>query len=126
MAGHEAFRAAVEAMDVEAMERCLAPDVVFRSPAVYAPYAGRDAVMTVLRAVTVVFEDFRYVAEYDGPDGGVLVFEANVDELQLQGIDQLTVGADGLVTELTVMVRPYHALERLLQRMGEQLAAAAG
>ena len=44
----------------------LAPDVVFRSPIVFKPYEGREAVATVLAAVVEVFEDFRYVAELEG------------------------------------------------------------
>jgi ketosteroid isomerase-like protein len=43
-----AFRAAVEAKDLDAMRGALHPDVTFRSPVVYKPYEGRDAVMVLL------------------------------------------------------------------------------
>ena len=51
------FRAAVEAKDLDAMRSALHPGVVFRSPVVYRPYEGRDAVMVLLGAVVQVFTE---------------------------------------------------------------------
>ncbi len=118
------FRDAVEARDVEAMRGALHPDVVFRSPAVFKPYEGRDAVMGVLRHVVEVFEDFRYTDELHGDGTHGLVFEARVGDKQLQGWDYLTLDSDGLVTELVVMVRPASGLMALGQAMGARLAGA--
>ncbi len=121
-----AFRAAVEARDVAAMETALHPNIVFRSPAVFKPYEGRDAVMGVLRHVVAVFEDFRYTGELSGPAGTHgLVFEARVGDRQLQGWDYLTVDADGLVSELVVMVRPLSGLIALAEAMSARLAPAS-
>lgn len=120
------FRAAVEARDVDAMRDALHPGVVFRSPAVFRPYAGREAVMDVLRHVVEVFEDFRYTDELEGAAGTHgLVFEARVGDRQLQGWDYLTIDADGLVTELVVMVRPASGLMALAQAMAARIAAAS-
>jgi hypothetical protein len=58
------LRRALEAKDEAAVERLLAPAVVFRSPALFRPYAGRAATMVFLRAAMAVFEDFRYVHTY--------------------------------------------------------------
>jgi hypothetical protein len=62
------FREAVERADLDAAVALLAEDVVFRSPAVFKPYEGREAVATILRAVFDVFEDFHYTDELDGDD----------------------------------------------------------
>ena len=121
MAG--AFREAVEAGDLAAMAAALDPDVTFRSPVVFRPYEGRDAVMQLLSLVTQVFEDFRYVDELIGEDSSCLVFRARVGDRELDGIDYLRVGPDGLVTELTVMVRPYSAATALRDAMGAKLEA---
>jgi hypothetical protein len=121
-----AFRAAIEARDLAALEAALAPDVSFRSPVVHKPYEGRDATMFVLRAVFEVFEDFEYVDELEGPDGTHgLVFHARVGDRQLQGWDYLRTGDDGLVTELTVMVRPMSGLVALGEAMRVKLEAIA-
>ena len=61
------FRAAVEARDIDAALALLAEDVAFRSPVVFAPYQGREAVAPILRAFSRVAQDFRYVREIGSP-----------------------------------------------------------
>jgi hypothetical protein len=117
------FRAAVEAKDLAAMEAALAPDVTFRSPVVFREYEGREAVMQLLALVAQVFEDFRYVDELQGDGTSCLLFKARVGDRELDGIDYLRHDADGLVTELTVMVRPYSGATALRDAMGARLAA---
>jgi SnoaL-like domain len=118
-----AFREAVEAGDVGRMTAALDPEVIFRSPVVFRAYEGRDAVMQLLSLVAEVFEDFRYVDELHGGDTTCLVFEARVGDRELEGVDYLRHGPDGLVTELTVMVRPYSAATALRDAMGAKLTA---
>ncbi|MFJ8199400.1 nuclear transport factor 2 family protein [Streptomyces sp. NPDC096152] len=125
-----AFREAVEAHDLDAVEALLAEDVVFTSPAVFKPYSGRPITAAILRAVAEVFEDFRYERELSGADGRdhALVFAARVGDRSLEGCDFLHVGEDGLIDRLTVMVRPLSAAQALAAAMGarfEQIAAEA-
>jgi hypothetical protein len=110
-----AFRTAVEDHDIDAAVALFTPDVVFRSPVVHKPYVGREALHAVLSAVVTVFEDFRYTAEYSGPDGHVLEFACRVDRFELQGVDVLR--GPGPLTELTVLVRPFSAAGALRDRM---------
>src|SRR3954453_10342720 len=105
----EAFRKAVESGDVGAMAAGLAPDIKFRSPSAFQTYEGREAVMQVLGLVGQVFEDFRYFDELHGDGTTCLLFAARVGDRELEGMDYLRHGPDGLVTELMVMVRPYSA-----------------
>jgi hypothetical protein len=117
----DAFKAAVESGDERALGEMLSPDVVFRSPAVFKPYEGRDATMLVLRAVSNVFEGFRYEDQFQGSDGEVLLFAARVGDRELSGIDLLRFDADGRVRELTVMIRPLSALTALVEAMAREL-----
>jgi hypothetical protein len=119
------FRAAVEARDLEAMRAALHPDVTFRSPAVFKPYEGRDQVLRLLGHVMEVFEDFRYTDELGGEGIHGLVFEARAGDKMLQGWDFLRLDADGLVTELVVMIRPLTGLIAVAQAMGARLEADA-
>lgn len=119
------FRAAVENRDLARMEAALAPDVVFRSPAVFKPYEGREAVMHLLGTVVEVFEDFEYTDELVGDGTYALVFRARVGERMVEGLDHLTVDADGLITELVVMVRPLSGLMALAEAMAERLGAVS-
>lgn len=115
-----AFRAAVETKDIDAAVALFGPDVVFNSPVVHKPYHGTAALHAILSAVVAVFEDFRYTAEHGGTDGHVLEFAARVGDRELQGVDILR-ATDGVLTELTVMIRPYSAATALRERMAALL-----
>ncbi|MEW2288125.1 nuclear transport factor 2 family protein [Streptomyces sp. NPDC047841] len=126
-----AFREAVEAGDLDAVEALLAEDVVFTSPVAFKPYPGKAITAAVLRAVFQVFEDFRYVREIGGPAGldHALVFQARVGDRELTGCDFLHVNEDGLIDDLTVMVRPLSGAQALGEAMGarfEQIVKDAG
>jgi SnoaL-like domain len=114
------FRAGIESGDMESVIALLADDVVFHSPIVYADYLGRDAVAPILRGVAIVFEDFRYTAEFASEDGHVLAFAARVGDRALEGVDILRF-VNGQIAEFTVMVRPYSAATMLRERMAALL-----
>ena len=109
---------------MDAAAALLAEDVVFRSPAVFKPYEGRETVETILRTVFDVFEDFRYTDELDGEDVHGLVFEARIGDRSLQGIDLLRPDPHGEIAEFTVMIRPASGLVALAERMAPALQAA--
>jgi hypothetical protein len=117
----EAFKEAALSGDEAAMADVLADEVVFRSPAVFKPYEGREATLVVLRAVSQVFEDFRYEDRFAAADGEVLLFSARVGDRELNGIDLLRFDADGKIRELTVMIRPLSGLTALVEAMGREL-----
>lgn len=120
------FRAAVEAGDMDAAIALLSDEVVFRSPVVFKPYRGREAVHTLLAAVSQVFEDFAYVREIGAPGerDHALVFRARVGERELEGCDFLHFDERGRIDEFVVMVRPLSAALALAEAMGKMLAAA--
>lgn len=121
MAAPTSFERAVEARDVDALVGALAPDVVFRSPVVFRPYEGRELVAKVLEAVTRVFEDFEYVQRFEENGAAALIFTARVGDRVLDGLDLLRLDDEGLVSELTVMVRPMSGLNALAAAMAEEL-----
>jgi hypothetical protein len=115
------FRAAVEARDLDAMTAALHPDVVFRSPVVFKPYEGRDMVMHLLTAVLGVFENFRYLDELESDGAHALIFEAEAGGCSLNGLDYMRTDADGLITELWVMIRPLSGLTAVAEAMASAL-----
>ena len=119
------FRAAIEARDLDAAVALVREDVIFRSPVVFTPYEGREALRQILAAVIDAFEDFRYTREIgaDGAADHALVFEARVGDKQVQGCDFIHVDADGAIDEFTVMVRPLQAMLALAEAMKARLAA---
>ena len=122
------FRDAVEAQDIEAAIALLAEDVVFRSPVVFKPYHGRDAVGVLLAAVSRVFQDFRYEREIgaEGASDHALVFSARVGDRKLDGCDFLHTNEDGLIDDFCVMVRPLSGTLALAEAMKAELLAVQG
>ncbi len=119
------FRRAVETGDVDQVLELVSQDVVFNSPVVYRPYHGRETLGLILRAVLRVFEDFRYEREIgaEGARDHALLFRARVGDRELQGCDLLHVGEDGLIDELTVMVRPRSGALALAEAMNTEVEA---
>jgi hypothetical protein len=117
----DAFSAAVESRDREALAAALAEDVSFRSPVVFRSYEGHDLVVTILvEGAMKVFEDFRYTDKLENGDSAALVFEARVGDRELQGLDLLRFDGEGKVRELVVMVRPASGLNALAAAMAER------
>jgi hypothetical protein len=116
------FRQAVEARDLSSIETLFAENIVFTSPVAYRPYPGKAITAAILRGVSRVFEDFRYTREIVGDDGRdhALMFVATVDGREVQGCDFLHLDDDGLIDDLTVMVRPLSGANALAEAMGAQ------
>lgn len=117
------FRRAVEAGDHDAAFALLHDDVEFRSPAVHRPYRGRAAVAHLLRHAAATLEGLTYVDELHGEGSVALVFTARVGDRDVEGLDHLTLDADGRITVLRVMIRPLSGLIATAETMGERLAA---
>ncbi len=118
------LRTAIERNDIDAVAALLASDVEFRSPAVYKPYVGKETVLGLLRIVSAIFEDFRYTDEWRDGRTTILQFETRVGERELQGVDILEEGEDGLVERFTVMIRPLSGLQTLAATIAARLDAA--
>ena len=120
----DAFRAAAERKDFSAVDELFSEDVAFRSPVVFKPYEGREALRMILGAVVEVFEDFRYVEQVEHETTAFLLFKARVGSREVDGVDVLSFAADGRIRELTVMVRPMSGIHALAEAMRGRLEAA--
>jgi SnoaL-like domain len=118
------FRAAAESKDFTAIDELFTEDVVFRSPVVFKPYKGREAVAMLLGAVVQVFEDFRYTDQIETGDAAALAFSARVGDRELDGIDFLHFDEEGRVDRMAVYVRPMSGVHALAEAMQRKLAEA--
>jgi hypothetical protein len=118
------FRAAAESKDFSAIDKLFTEEVVFRSPVVFKPYEGREAVAMILGAVGQVFEDFRYTDQVETGDAAALAFSTRVGDRELDGIDFLHFDSDGRVKEMAVYVRPMSGVTALAEAMQKKLAEA--
>ena len=118
----KAWHAVVESGDPALLDGVLADDVVFRSPAVFAPQPGKDLTARYLRSALVVLgPSLRYIGEWYGPSSAVLEFEAELDGMYVHGVDMLRWNDDDRLVSFTVMVRPMRGLTKLVELMQRQL-----
>ena len=113
----------VETRDPSLLADLLADDVVFHSPAVYAPQEGKAITTAYLTAaLRVLGPTVHYTAEWSDDSGAVLEFEAELDGKFVHGVDILRWGVDDRLTSFTVMVRPLQGLQALITHMARALA----
>jgi hypothetical protein len=117
------WHAIAESGDPALLDDLLADDVVFRSPAVFAPQPGKAITARYLSsAVVVLAPSLRYVSEWHDPVSAVLEFEAELDGMYVQGVDLLRWNEEDKLVSFTVMVRPMRGLQKLVELMERQLA----
>ena len=111
----------LEHSDLSGLPDIISGNIVFRSPAVFTPFAGKPAFLTIIDSAIRIFEDFRYLRQFATPDGKsvVLEFDAHIAGTHLKGIDMIRFDDSGLVEEFEVMIRPANGLAELARRMGE-------
>jgi len=120
-----AWHAVAASRDPAGLADLLADDVVFRSPAVHTPQEGKPLTTAYLSAAIVVLgPTLSYVREWYADDSAVLEFRADLDGITVHGIDMMTWGPDGRLTDFTVMVRPFKGLQKLVELMAAELTRA--
>ena len=118
------WHAVVESKGPALLDELLADEVVFRSPAVFAPQEGKALTAGYLTAaLKVLSPSLRYVSEWHDQTSAVLEFEADLEGVYVHGVDILRWNDDGKLNSFTVMVRPMRGLQKLVELMGAQLAA---
>ena len=118
------WHAIVESRDMTRLADLLAPDVVFHSPVVHTPQAGRAITLKYLTAALHVLnnEHFRYVNECTSGRMACLEFETVLDGITINGVDLIHWNDDGRITTFKVMIRPLQAINKLHDLMGQMLA----
>jgi hypothetical protein len=120
--GLERWHGVVASRDPADLTTMVAPEAVFRSPAVHTPQEGRDVVLAYLQAAVVVLgPELTYHDTWQRENDAVLRFTTVVDGKQVEGVDLITWDDDGLIVSFTVMIRPMRALEAVIAAMSKQL-----
>ena len=119
----EAWHKLVEAKDAAGLDNILAENVVFHSPVVHTPQEGKSITKLYLTAALHVLNNdtFKYLREVISGNNAVLEFSTVIEGITINGVDMITWGADGRITEFKVMVRPLKAINLIHKMMGEML-----
>lgn len=118
-----AWHELLERRDPAGLNDLLADDVVFHSPVVHTPQAGKFITFLYLSAALRVFvnDSFRYVREIEGARDAVLEFQVEIDGITVNGVDMIRWNDAGRIVEFKVMVRPLKALNLIHQKMAAML-----
>ncbi len=119
----EAWHKLVESRDAAGLDNLLADNVVFHSPVVHTPQEGKPITTLYLTAATHVLNNgtFKYLREVISGNNAVLEFSTVIDGITINGVDMITWGADGRITDFKVMIRPLKAINLVHQMMGAML-----
>ncbi len=122
----KAWHEVIRTRNVGGLSGLLADDVVFFSPVVHTPLAGKAITAKYLAAAIQVFgnDSFRYVREIVDESDAVLEFETGIDDIIVNGVDMIKWNENGQITEFKVMIRPLKAINIIHEKMGEMLRAA--
>jgi len=107
---------AIRERDREALAALVADDVVFHSPA--TTYRGREQVVDLLVLIGSVLEDVTATREVET----VTFLRGYSEGDELDGVLVELKGDDGLITEITLLLRPLAALQKAVVRLARALA----
>ncbi len=120
------WHAVVRERDLTGLEKLLAPDVTMGAPPYWDKLRGRPLVHHLLGLIIHTIEDFTYHREWHQDSRGraeiALEFQGHLGELDLQGIDLISLNERGEIQNLDVVIRPINALTALRDVIAPQMA----
>jgi ketosteroid isomerase-like protein len=118
-----AWNKLLETKDASGLDDILADNVVFHSPIVHTPQEGKPITKLYLTAALYVFNNgsFKYSRKIISGNNAVLEFTTTIDGITVNGVDMITWGSDGRITDFKVMIRPLKAINLIHKMMGEML-----
>ncbi|MEU7893069.1 nuclear transport factor 2 family protein [Nonomuraea sp. NPDC049152] len=121
------YREAGERKDLDALMSTLAPEVVFHSPlSARAAFQGHDELRTLFGVVFASIGELRYHTDVGDDRTRMLAATTTLDGHTMEESVLLKLDENGLITEITMFVRPLPALTRLMAALGPGLARAQG
>ncbi len=122
----ERWHGMLASRDMSALRALLAEGVSVGAPPYWQRLEGRDLVHHLLTTILETIEDFSYQREWTAGPELALEFTGHVGDIELQGIDLVSLDEASQVARLDVMIRPANAVaalqERVRPRMLEYLA----
>jgi hypothetical protein len=113
----------VRERDIPALAPLLAPGIELGAPPHWEPFRGPALCQHLLGLILETIEGFHYHREWVDGRELALEFTGQVGELKLQGIDLITLDADGRILRLDVLMRPVNAVHALIAVVAPQMAA---
>ncbi|NLN40349.1 MAG: nuclear transport factor 2 family protein [Smithella sp.] len=118
-----AWHKLVKDRDAAGLDNILAENVIFHSPVVHTPQVGKPITLLYLTAALHVLnnDSFKYLREVVSGSNAVLEFHTVIDGITINGVDMITWGKDGKITDFKVMIRPLKAINLIHKMMADML-----
>lgn len=113
----------VAGRDVAGLDAVLAENVTMGAPPYWNDLEGRPLVAFLLGVILLTIEDFTYHRQWVDGAELALEFKGRVGDLDLQGIDLITLDDANRVRKIDVLIRPYNALTKLIEIVRPQMIA---
>ncbi|MDD4356462.1 MAG: nuclear transport factor 2 family protein [Smithellaceae bacterium] len=119
----DAWHKLIKSKSAAGLDDILAENVVFHSPVVHTPQAGKPITTLYLAAALHVFNNdtFKYLREVTSGNHAVLEFQTVIDGITVNGVDMITWGEDGRIIDFKVMIRPLKAINLIHKMMADML-----
>ena len=117
-----AWHRIVRDRDLEALGGVLAPDVTLGAPPYWAKLSGDKVVRHLLGLVIETIDGFTYHREWREGVELALEFTGRVGDMDLQGIDLISLDASNRIRNLDVLMRPVNAVIALQKAIAPRMA----
>jgi hypothetical protein len=118
------FRLAMEARDLDGLIATLAPDFVLNSPLTdRVAFHGHGEMRELMRTHFAAVEDVRYFTDLGDSEGRAQFYRAHVNGQPVEVATRLEINDDGLISEITVYLRPLPGLTALAVALVGPIAA---
>jgi hypothetical protein len=109
----------VQQGDIKILQSLLSDEVVFHSPVLHTPQAGKPLTTMYLSAAYYVFKysEFIYKRQVIQDRQAVLEFETQIEGVIINGVDIIECDDSGKIIEFKVMIRPLQGLHKIQQKM---------
>ena len=114
---------AVDRRDASLMDSIIAEGCELNSPVVWKPTADKAYLMHILQGVIDLVDGFAYRQEWIDGNDIILEFTGTVGGKGLVGIDKITLGPDGRMVRIEVLMRPLNSLIEFAGRMRDHALA---
>jgi hypothetical protein len=113
----EKWHVAVKQRNAAMLDEIIAEGCELHSPVVWKPTSDKAYLIHILQGVIDTIDDFDYREEWVKDNGIILEFTGNVAGKDLVGIDKITLGEDGRMTRIEVLIRPMNTYIEFATRM---------
>ena len=109
----EEIHRVVRNRDMRGIDDLVAEGAVLHTPRFLRPITERNHIVMVLQGILKFVDGFEYHRVFAQGNEAMMEFKGRIGEVQVHGIDLITINDQSKISTLTVFIRPTKALEAI-------------